>query len=156
VRNALTATGRAADPEAVEAVCRVIAAYGCIDHAAAALAHDEAYGLLAHLLAYRAAVAEQADPLQRIVRLHREAADLDARAEPVWAEAAEFSGTAAFRRLRGEAELAALFQRRTEAAERVAADLEAQAFARRLEAAGLQASLARRAELAGALRTIAA
>jgi hypothetical protein len=66
------------------------------------------------------------------------------------------SAKAAFRRLRGEAELAALFQRKTEAAERVAADLEAQAFARRLEAAGLQASLARRAELSDALRTIAA
>jgi hypothetical protein len=63
---------------------------------------------------------------------------------------------AAFRRLKGEGELAALFQRRTEAAERVAADLEAQAFARRLEAAGLRAALSLRAGLSDALSTIAA
>jgi len=63
---------------------------------------------------------------------------------------------AAHRRLVGESELAALFQRRTEAAERLAADLEAQAFARRLEAAGLRAALSLRAGLSGALRTIAA
>jgi hypothetical protein len=83
-------------------------------------------------------------------------ADLDARAEPLWAQSAEFAGKAAFRRLRGETDLAAAFQRRTEAAERVAADLEAQAFARRLEAAGLQASLDLRADLSSAMRTIAA
>jgi hypothetical protein len=156
VREALAATGRATDPEAAEAVCRVIAACGGIDHAAAALAHDEAYGLLAHLLAYRAALAEEADPALRIARLHREASDLDARAQPLWAEAAEFSGKAAHRRLNGESELAALFQRRTEAAERVASSLEAQAFARRLEAAGLQAALTVRIDLAEVLGTIAA
>jgi hypothetical protein len=156
VWDALAATGRAADPEAAEAVCRVIAACGSIDHAAAALAHEEAYGLLSQLMAYRAAIAEQSDPAARIARLHREASDLDTRAEPVWAEAAEFAGKAAFRLLKGESDLAAVFQRRTEAAERVAAELEARAFSRRLEAAGLQASLALRADLAGALRTIAA
>jgi hypothetical protein len=156
VRDALAATGRATGPETAEAVCRVIAACGCIDRAAAALAHEEAYGLLAQLLAYRAALAEQSDPALRIARLHREAADLDARAQPLWVESAEFAGKAAHRRLQGETDLAALFQRRTEAAERVAADLEAQAFARRLEAAGLHASLARHADLSATLRTIAA
>jgi hypothetical protein len=156
VRAALTATGRAADPEAIDALCRVIAACGCIDHAAAVLAHEEAHGLLTQLLAYRAAVAEQSDPAARIARLHRQAADLDVRARPLWAESAEFAGKAAYRRLKGETDLAALFQRRTEAAERVAAELEAQAFARRLEAAGLQASLTLRADLTTALATLAA
>jgi hypothetical protein len=153
---ALTAAGRVADRDAAQAVARVIAAYGDIDRAEAALANDEAHDLLAQLLAYRAAVAELADPVLRIARLEREADGLDARAEPSWTEAAEFAGKAGFRRLQGEGELAAVFQRRTEAAERLAAALEAQAFAKRLEAAGLRAALACRAGLGAVLRTIAA
>jgi hypothetical protein len=156
VRTALAATGRAANPESVEAICRVIAACGCIDHAAAVLAHEEAHGLLTQLLAYRTAVAEQCDPALRVARLYREAADLDSRAEPIWAESAEFAGKAAYRRLHGETDLAALFQRRSDAAERVAADLEAQAFARRLQAANMLACLSLRAGLSATLRTIAA
>ena len=156
VLDALTATGRSADSDAAEALVRVIVAYGGVGRAEAALANDEAHDLLCHLLTYRAAVAELADPALRIARLHREADDLDARAEPAWAEAAEFSGKASFRRSQGERELAGVFQRKTEAAERRAAALEAEAFAKRLQAAGLRASLAWRAQLGAALKTIAA
>ena len=86
----------------------------------------------------------------------RKTMDLDARAEPAWAEAAEMHGKAAFRRLQGEHDLAATFQRRAHAAERFAAALEADAFAKRLEAARMQGDADRWAELTSALAAIAA
>ncbi|MDB5460761.1 MAG: hypothetical protein JWO72_2502 [Caulobacteraceae bacterium] len=156
VLGALSTCGREACPDMARRVAREILAFGCVDRAAAALAEDDAHDLLSHLLAYRAAVAELADPALRIARLKREAADLDARAEPSWAEAAEFAGKAAFRRLQGESDLASTFLRRAAAAEQTAAVLEARAFAKRLEAAALQASATGRDSLSAALKTIAA
>jgi hypothetical protein len=155
---ALCATGRLADPGHAAGVARDIAAYGSIDRAAAALANDEAYARLSSLLAFREALAEIADPHLRIARLEREASDLDRRAVPAWAEGAEYAGKAAHRDKQGERDLAALFHRRSEAAERLAADLEDQAFARRLQAAALRAALACRTALTLTLtlQTIAA
>jgi len=156
IRAAFTAAGRAADPETADHLAREIKAYGGLDRAIAALANDEAQTLLSHLLAYRAALAEAVDPARRLARLKREASDLEARAEPLWAEAAAFAGRAAFRRLQGEPDLAELFQRKVDAAETLAADLEAQAFAKRLEAAVLDASRRVCQDLAAALQAIAA
>jgi hypothetical protein len=141
---ALSSTGRDADPWRAERVARKIAAYGAIDLAVAALAHDEASDLLSDLLAYRAALAELADPALHAARLRRQARDLDARAEPAWAESAEFFGKARHRDLQGECDLAATFLRRAEAAERLAAAMEADAFALRLEAAALEGADLRR------------
>lgn len=152
----LTAAGSPACPRIADRIAREITTYGDIERAAAALAHDEAHGLLSELLAYRAALAERADADMRARRLRREAADLDARADPLWAEAAQLAGKASFRRLQGEHDLADAFQSQADAAERVAARLEAQAFAKRLEAAGLQAAHGSRAALAEALKAIAA
>jgi hypothetical protein len=132
-----------------------IAACGGLDQAVQALANDDAFGALGDLLAYRAALAEIADPSILINRLRRDASDLDARAEPAWAEAADLYGRARFRELRGEADLADGFRRRAEAAERLAATLEAEAFAKRLQAARLQAEQAQRQGLAAALGDIA-
>jgi len=109
---------------------------------------------LADLLAYRAALAEQADPTRRIARLRLEAEGFDARAEPIWRE--EFHGRASYRALQGEQELADQYLRRAQAAERLAAALEAEAFAKRLEASGLMADAAARRDLAGLLQTLAA
>jgi hypothetical protein len=156
VLDAFLSCGRDACPDAARRIAREIAAYGSLEQAAAGLAEDDAHALLSDLLAYRAALAERADPALRLARLYREAADLDARAEPCWAEAAEFAGRAAFRRIQGESDLVSTFERRAAAAEQVAASLEDQAFARRLEAAGLQASLAGRDNICAALKTIAA
>jgi len=111
---------------------------------------------LADLLAYRAALAEQADPTRRIARLRLEAEGFDARAEPIWRESAEFHGRASYRALQGEQELADQYLRRAQAAERLAAALEAEAFAKRLEASGLMADAAARRDLAGLLQTLAA
>jgi hypothetical protein len=138
-----------------EALTAEIARYGGLGRAIAALAND-ASALLPQLLAHQAALTEQADPARRIVRLRTEAHDLDHRAEPAWAEAAEMHGKAAFRRLQGEHDLAATFLRRAHAAERFAAALEADAFAKRLEAARMDADAARWAELTGVLAAIAA
>jgi hypothetical protein len=142
-------------PRPCEALAAEIARYGGLERAIAALAND-ASALLPQLLAYRAALAEQADPARRIANLRTEAHDLDHRAEPAWAEAAEMHGRAAFRRLQGEHDLAETFLRRAHAAERFAAALEAEAFAKRLEAARMEASAERQQELAGLLQTLAA
>jgi hypothetical protein len=131
-----------ADPRFAERIAREIHAHGDLDRAIAALANDDAHALLSDLLAYRSALGEMADPRRRLARLCQDADDLDARAEPLWAEAANCAGRASFRRSQGETELAVAFQRQAEAAERVAAALEADAFSKRLEAAGLQAALA--------------
>jgi hypothetical protein len=89
-------------------------------------------------------------------RLRRRARDLDARAEPLWREAAEDAGRAAARRLRGEIALADTFARRAAAAEALAAELEAGAFALRLQAAQIDAEQARRQDLMAALVGLAA
>jgi hypothetical protein len=152
----LEACGQACDPRTAERLAHEIAACGGLDAAASALAVDEATGLLSRLLALRAALEEQDDPDRRIRRLRLQAQDLDAKAEPLWRQAAEFAGKAAARRLRGEAELAAGFEARVVAAERLAAELEAQAFALRLQAGRLEASSQRRHRLLAAMAGLAA
>ena len=156
VFDALIAVGRPLCMARAQGVAREIAVYGDIDRAAAALGNDGAHARLSDLLAYRAALAERAEPDLHIARLRREAADLDARAEPSWAEAADLAGRAAFRRLQGETDLAALFDRRALASEQVAAELEAKAFAKRLQAAAMQAAADQKAHFQAALLAIAA
>jgi hypothetical protein len=156
VLNALQATGRPAGAEAARRIAEEIQVYGGLDLAIAALANDEAATALAELLAYRAALAEQAAPARRIARLRLEAEGLDARAEPIWAEAAEFHGRAAYRALQGEQELADQYLGRAQAAERLAAAFEAEALAKRLQASALSANAAARLDLASLLHSLAA
>ena len=132
-----------------------IAIRGGLEQAIAALAADES-GLLAPLLAYKAALDDAAEPALRIRRLQRRAHDLETRAEPLWREAAEDAGLAAARRLRGEPGLAETFERRAAATEAFAAELEAEAFALRLQAARLDAEQTRRRDLMAALEGLAA
>jgi hypothetical protein len=156
IQAALIAGGRAVDPGQARRLAREIAARGGLDHAAAALAADESAALLSLLLAYRAARAEAVEPALRLRRLERRARDLEARAAPLWREAAEDAGLAAARRLRGESGLADGFERRAAAAEALAAELEAEAFDLRLQAARLEAEQARRRDLLAALEGLAA
>lgn len=142
-------------PVAPSPLAHEIAARGGLEGAIAALAADES-GLLPELLAYRAALDEAADPALRICRLRLKAQDIDARAEPLWRDAADDAGLAAARRLRGETALAETFERRAAAAQALAAELEAEAFALRLKAARLEAEQARRQDLVRALEGLAA
>lgn len=158
---ALAAHGHAADPADIRRLAAEIAAHGGLEHggpqrAAAALADDEATDLLALLLTCRAGLEEQADPALAAARRYRQADDLDARAEAAWAAGAEFAGKAAARRLSGDIDLAAAFQRRAEAVEGVAFTLEDQALALRLQARRIEAAEARRHDLIDALRGLAA
>jgi hypothetical protein len=156
IQAALAVSGQAV---AVDQACRLaeeIAARGGLDAAVAALAAEESSGLLSLLLAYRAALAEAAEPDLRILRLRQMARDLEARAEPLWREAADDAGRGAARRLRGEVALAEIFEHRASTAEALAAELEAEAFALRLQAEGLQAERTRRADLMEALTGLAA
>jgi hypothetical protein len=132
-----------------------VAARGGLEPAIAALAADES-GLLPQLLAWRASLDEAADPALHIRRLRMRAQDIDARAEPLWREAADDAGLAAARRLRGEIALAQTFERRAAAAEALAAELESEAFGLRLQAARLEAEQARQADLLMALQGLAA
>ncbi len=152
----LAAAGRDACPRTADRIAREITTYGGVDQAATALAHDQAHELLSDLLIYRAALAEQRQPGLRIARLLQEADDLNTRAESRWGQGAEFAGRASFRRRQGDADLAAVFQRKADSAERLAAGLDAEAFGKRLEAAQLQAALTRREEAIGIVKTIAA
>ncbi len=152
----LQTTGLPATPERARRIADEIQVYGGLDQAIAALANEEASAALADLLAYRAALAEQADPARRIARLRVEAEGLDARAEPMWAESAQFHGRAAYRALQGDPELADQYLSRAQAAERLAAALEAEALAKRLDAAGLVADAAARRDLTGLLQSLAA
>ena len=138
--------------ERAKALACEIATYGGLAAALAALAHDEAFRALDDALAYRTLLNERDDPDLRIDRLLGEAANLDARADPAWAEAADWHGRAAFRRARGDFELAAQFQVRALTAERVAGGYEEQAFRKRLKAAELKADGA----LCEVLRALAA
>ena len=156
VLNTLQTTGRPASLEGARRIINEIGAYGGLDRAIAALANDEAAAALADLLAYRAALAEQADPARRIARLHLEAKGLDVRAEPMWAEAAQFHGRAVYRAQQGDPDLADQYLRRAQGVEGLAAALESEAFAKRLEAAGLIATTAARRELTGLLHALAA
>jgi hypothetical protein len=156
ILRALAATDRPACPEAARRMAGEIAACGSLQAAAEALANDEASGLLSGILAYRAALAELADPALRLARLRREAQDLDARAEPAWAEAAEFHGKARHRLLQGQGELAEAFLRRAQAAESLAAALEAEAFDKRLGIARLESAADQRGEWANLLTALAA
>ena len=153
---ALAASGVVADPADIRRLAAEITAHGDPDRAAAALADQEAADLLALLLACRSGLEEQADPALAIVRRHRRAEALDTRAEAAWAEGAEFAGKAAARRLQGDLDLAAAFQRRVDAAESLAFTLEDEAMALRLEAARIEASHHRRRDLTDSLREIAA
>jgi hypothetical protein len=147
IRAAFVQTGRDLPRDRALRLAREIAAYGGLEAAVAALAHDDAFGLLADALAFRAALAERAEPAALIARLLREALDMDARAEPAWAEAAEFHGRARFRAAQGERELAGQFQARALSAERLAAACEDQALAKRLQAARLKPGAGLRAVL---------
>jgi hypothetical protein len=144
------------DPSDIARLAAEIAAHGGPERAAAALANDESSDLLTLLLARRADLEELADPALAVARRRREAEDLDARAEAAWAEGAEFAGKAAARRLTGDVDLAAAFQRRAEAAESLAFTLEDQALALRLQAARSEASHHRRRDLIEALGGLAA
>jgi hypothetical protein len=141
---ALAETGRALSAARAERLAAEIAGHGGLDIAIAALAHDQAWEPLDDALAYGAALTERADPERLIARLLREACDLDARAEPAWAEAREFSGKADYRALQGEDDLARQYRARAMAAETLAAGCEDQAHAKRGQAAriGAQLSLA--------------
>jgi hypothetical protein len=146
---------RAEAPFSVErarALAREIMAYGGLEAAIDALAFDEVDTVLSDALAYRALRLEQGNPACRIARLMREAQDLDARAEPAWAQAAELHGRAGYRFKQGDLELAGQFQARALAAETLAAGLEEQALVKRLEAADLKSGMAR----CRALRDLAA
>ncbi len=156
VQRVLSLTGCSAGLEAAESICAEIRTYGSVALAAAALAQDEATGALAALLAYRSALEELADPAQRIARLRLQAQDLDARAEPAWTEAAEFAGKASHRARQGEDDLAGAFAQRAAAAERLAAELEAQALTLRLQARALEAAQARREDFLLVLNSLAA
>ena len=120
---------------AAAALDREIRARGGLEPAIQALAADGS-PLLPLLLARAAALDQAADPALRARRLRVQAQDLDARAEPLWREAARDAGLGAARRLRGEVALAETFERRCAAAEALAAGLESEAFGLRLQARG--------------------
>jgi hypothetical protein len=138
--------------ERARTLAREIATYGGLEPAIAALAHDQAFRVLDDALAYRTLCLERGDPGRRIDRLLSEAADLEARAGPAWVEAAEWHGRAAFRRARGDVDVADRWLGRALAVERTAAGYEEQAFRKRLQAAELKADGA----LCDVLRELAA
>jgi hypothetical protein len=156
IQSILASAGRTIDADQAQRLAEEIGARGGLDDAATALAADESSALLSLLLAYRAALAEDAEPALRIRRLKLKAQDLDARAEPLWREAAEDAGLAATRRFRGETALAENFERRAAASEALAVELETEAFALRLQAARIEAGEARRLDLMEALTGLAA
>jgi hypothetical protein len=108
------------------------------------------------LAAYTAAKIAAETPQDRIARLHREAADLDARADDCIREGAKFAGDAAMRRLRfGDDEgFAAILQHKAEARDRLAIKYGDEAFGLKLEAAGIIAQEDLKAHLTGAVRSI--
>jgi hypothetical protein len=144
--------GRPIGGARARALAREISAYGGLEPAIGALAHDEAYVVLKDAMAYRVLLNERDDPGRVIARLLREAQDLDARAAPAWMQAAELMGRAAYRRAQGDGELAEQFQARASAAQALAAGFEEQAFLNRLKAAQLTADVS----LYESLRDIAA
>lgn len=129
-----------------------IQTYGDLERAISALAHDQAYSALADALAYRALLIEQNDPQRLIARLLRQAKDLDARADPAWTEAADFSGRAAYCRSRGDFDLADQLDGRARASQSLAAECEEQAFRKRLQVAEMTAQF----DLSRMLRSLAA
>ena len=143
---------RSLEPERASALAREISSYGGLEQAIAVLAQDEAYVVLGDALAYRALLIERNEPARLIARLLREAKDLDARADPAWAEAAELSGRAAYCRVQGEPEPAEQFQVRAQAAQTLAASFEEQALLKRLQVAELKADT----DLAQVLHDLAA
>ena len=140
------------DAVQAQSLARELQVYGGLAPAIAALAEDQAADLLADALRLKSLLAERADPALKHTRLLRDARDLDARAAPCWAEAADCRGRAAFREHRGEPHLAAVLLAQAIAAECLAGRLEDQALDKRLRAAGLKAGL----DLANALRDLAA
>jgi hypothetical protein len=156
IQAVLAVAGRTIGADEARRLAEEIRARGGLEAAVAALAADEASSFLSLLLAYRAALAEAADPALYVRRLRRRAQDLDTRSEPLWREAAEDAGLAAARRLRGESALAETFERRAAAAEVLAAALESEAFAFRLQAAQIEAEHARQQDLMQALTGLAA
>jgi hypothetical protein len=135
------ASGAPLSAQRARRLAEEIAAHGGLDSAIAALDHDQAYQQLDDALAYRALLSEAEVGAQAVIdRLLRQARDLDARADPAWAEAADLRGKAAYRSARGEPRQALWMQAQASAAERFAADLEEQAFRLRLDAARRQAA----------------
>ncbi len=124
--------GQPLDSARAHALVCEIRTYGDLERAICALAHDQAYAALADALACRALLIEQNDPARLIERFLREARDLDARAEPAWAEAADFSGRAAYCRSRGDCDLADQLDGRARASQSLAAECEEQALQKRL------------------------
>ena len=152
----LLSVGCPANPRSAAALAAEIRAYGSLDAAVAALVNDGAGQALDDLLALRCALAEQADPALLAERLRLEAETLESRAGAAWAEAAQFHGRAAFRRLQEEFDLADQFQARALAAENLAAACESSAMAKRLEAAALRSAEGRRRELVDLIHGLAA
>jgi hypothetical protein len=152
---ALADAGRAVESDLPRALAEEIRAHGGVDPACTALAATES-ALLPLLLAYRSALHEAAEPQLRLGRLRSRAQDLETRAEALWREAADDAGLAAGRRLRGETDLAETFARRSAAAEALAAELEAEAFGLRLQAAEIEGVEARQRDLALTMKGLAA
>lgn len=106
-----------------------------IDDAIRQACNDGARTALQELLAYKEALHERREPSRLIRRLLVEADDLERRCEAVDSAAAESFGKAAYRRSRGDLELAGQLAFQAAAAEATAAGLRDQALARRLDAA---------------------
>ncbi len=147
IRQAFDKAGLPLDPSCAQRLADEIACYGSLDRTIAALSNDDVLGPLKDALALRQIRSERADPALKIARLLQEARDLDARAAPSWAEAAQFHGSGQFRRNQGDHDLADQFLARARAAERWAAALEDKALDLRLQAADLQTGQALRTAL---------
>lgn len=137
-------------------VARAVSRFGNLGNAIAMARHEDDFDLMGELLQHERAQLEAADPSLKIARLHREAASLDARADDCIREGAAFAGQAAMRRQRfGDDEgFAEILQHKAEARDRLAIKYGDQAFALKLEAAGIIAQEDLKACLTGAIRSI--
>jgi hypothetical protein len=147
IQATLVAAYRLIAQDAVARIAQALQSGGALDSLIAQAAHDGADEPLRDLLSYREALRERADPARLVARLEAEAADLEARANHLAEQAAEFFGKAAYRQQHGERGLASDFQKRAEAAEQVGGDLRRQAFHRRIECDRLHARMAQAAAL---------
>lgn len=122
-----------------------------LDRAAHVARHVEAWGDNARLafdghethlrtdyLAYRAASVEAKDPGARAIRIRREAADLDYRAQRHRLTADDYAGRVAYQRYRGEHALANEFEAQAAAAEANFAEAENTAHRLRIRACELE------------------
>lgn len=137
-------------PAPVQDVAPIIARFGGIEDAIRYSANNGDHDTLEALLAEKDRQEEAADPLLAAKRLRQRGAVLDASGERMNKQAAEFYGKAAWRRQRGEADLAQGFQAQADAA-------QALSDARYDEAAKLRAEarkIERRAANASALALV--